>query len=422
MVRFFGAALISLAVWANHAGAADIAVDVSSGTILTSTDADALRLPASLAKLMTAFVAFEAMEAGEITDGSRVTVSKFAAARPPVKLRLRAGTEIKFADVLGAAVVGSKNDAAVVVAEAVAGSQRAFVERMNDAASRLGMTNSRFANATGLPEAGQRTTARDIALLSRALLMRFPQRARLLSKRSVSALGRRVSTTNPLFGRVRGAGGLKTGFTCAAGYSVAALVERDGRKVIAVTLGHASKNARLSSARGLIEAAFKLPVTGETLDSGKVRAGSPPDIGACSGAGASLVATDISPEEKALYAAELAKARARADRQAVWRPSVSNPPPLPAKPPSPPPLSGWAVFMGAFPTRDASNAELRVFHRRIGGRGTIRVEGRPRDGKFLAVIYGLEQRTASALCKSVSRYCVTLTPARLLNTKAQWRR
>jgi D-alanyl-D-alanine carboxypeptidase len=423
MVRHFGTALIALALWTGTARAADIAVEVASGAILTETDADSLRLPASLAKLMTAFVAFEAIEAGEISADSQVTVSKFAAARPPVKLRLRAGSEIAFDEVLGAAVLGSKNDAAVVVAEAVAGSEAAFVARMNNAARRLGMTNSRFANATGLPAPDQQTTARDMALLSRALLIQFPQRAQLLSRRSVTARGQRVSTTNPLFGRVAGAEGLKTGFTCAAGYSIAALVERDGRRVIAITLGHASKNTRLRAVRGLISAAFKLSPSGDVLAAGPLRSGAPPDIGACSGAPATLLATDISPEEKALYAAELAKARARVGSRVAQRPVVvpARPAP-PAPPPAPPPLFGWAVFLGAQSSQSEARVLVEATHRRLGKRGTIRIERRARDGRSLALIYGLDQPTASALCKAVSRYCVTLTPARLLNPKAQWRR
>ena len=422
MVGNFRAALIAAFLLVQPTQAADIAVDVSDGVILTATDADDLRRPASLTKLMTAFVAFEALEAGEIKSDTKVTVSKFASARPPVKLGMRSGSKIGFAEVLGAAVVGSKNDAAVVVAEAVAGSLETFVARMNTAALRLGMTNTRFANATGLPAQGQYTTARDMALLSRALLSQHPERARLLSRRSVTALGRRISTTNPLFGRVKGAEGLKTGFTCAAGYSIAALVERDGRRVVAVTLGHATKNARLSAARGLIDAAFQLSGTGETLASAAATRGTPPDIGACSGAPATLIATDISPEEKALYAAELAKARSRVNWQSTSRPLVPVRRAQPAPPPAPPPLSGWGVFLGAHTSSAAARERLALAHRRLGKRGTIRVERRQRDGRTLAVIYGLDQQTASALCKSVSSYCLTLAPARLLNRRAQWRR
>jgi len=417
MARFYRAGLIVAALCASPGMAADIAVDLASGAVLTSTDADAPRLPASLTKLMTAYVAFEAMAAGEITSETNVNVSRFAARRPPVKLRLRAGSEIEFSEVLGAAVVGSKNDAATVVAEAVAGTQNAFVDRMNAAAARLGMTNTRFANPTGLPKPDQQTTARDMAILATELLTNFPERSRLFSRRSVTALGRRVSTTNPLFGRVTGAEGLKTGFTCAAGYSIAALIERDGRRIIAVTLGHRKKADRLSAARGLIEAAFKLAGTGATLVPAAPNSATPPDIRACSGAPATLMATDISPEEKALYAAELAKARQRV----ALRPSQPRilPAPLPA---IPPPLSGWGVFLGAHPTPQLARAKLRALHVRIGGRGTTGLETRRRDSRSLAFLYGLNRATASAICKRLTSYCIVLTPARLLNPKAEWRK
>ncbi len=425
MARWFRAAMIGSVLLAQPAYAADIAVDIATGMILTATEADALRRPASLAKLMTAYVAFEALASDEVAEGERVPVSAFAARTPPVKLRMRAGSKIEFAEALGAAVVGSKNDAAVVVAEAIAGSEEAFVERMNVTASHLGMSNTRFANATGLPAPGQQTTARDMALLSRAMLTQFPQRSKLLSRRSVTALGRRVSTTNPLFGRVKGAEGLKTGFTCAAGYSVAALVERSGRRIIAVTLGHPSKNSRLREARGLIEAAFKIADGGDALTPAKAKAGLPPDIGACSGAATQLIATDISPEEKALYAAEVAKARQRAAGEPnLPRPSIARvlSKKEPPKPLAPPPLSGWSVFIGAHISEQAAETRLQAAHRLLRQRGTIRVERRVRDGRFLALIYGLDQRIAVNFCKSVSTYCLTLTPARLLNARAQWRR
>lgn len=411
------AALALIACLAGPTSAADIAVDLSSGAVLTATEADAPRYPASLTKLMTAYVAFAAIEAGEIDPDAAVAVSRFAARTPPVKLSLRAGSEIGFTDALEAAVVGSKNDAAVVVAEAVAGSQPAFAERMNAAAARLGMSNTRFINATGLPGTGQQTTARDMALLSRALLSEFPQRSLLFSRRSVTVKGRRVSTTNPLFGRVKGAEGLKTGFTCAAGYAIAALVERENRRILAVTLGHKSKDARLAAARGLIEAAFQLQGIGTPLAPATASSVPPLDVGACSGATAPLVATDISPEERALYAAELAKARQRV---------VTAPPPPPARVipqrPALPPPSGWAVFLGAHPSRDDAKRRLATFRARFGRRGVPYIERRGRDGRHLAVIHGLDRATASARCKAAQGYCLVLTPARLLNPRAQWRR
>ena len=424
MGRGIGASVLVACLWGLPVLGADIAVDVASGEILTATDADAPRLPASLTKLMTAYVAFEAMAEGEVKPDQRVEVSRFAARRPPVKLGLSVGRTVPFFEILSAAVVGSKNDAAAVVAEAVAGSETAFVMRMNDTARALGMTNTTFANATGLPAPGQKTTARDIALLSRALLLTYPKRSELFSRRSVTALGKRVGTTNPLFGRVKGAEGLKTGFTCAAGYAISGLVKRDGRSIIAVTLGHKNKNARLSAVKGLIEAAFKLSGSGEFLQSSPAGSLPPPDVGACGAATVNVVATDIPPEEMALYAAELAKAKRRV---AVKKWQSSPPQTLPTKPKEPvaavpPPLSGWAVFLGAHANEQIARSAIRALRLRIGKRGIGRTERRLRDGWYLALVHGLDRNAAAAFCRVSDRYCVVLPPARLLNNRAQWRR
>lgn len=424
MGRVFGAAALVTSLWGAPVLSADIAIDVTSGEVLTASDADAPRLPASLTKLMTAYVAFEAMAKGEVEADESIKVSRFAARRPPVKLGLSVGMTVPFFDILSAAVVGSKNDAAVVVAEAVAGSEPAFVARMNDAARALGMTNTTFANATGLPAPGQRTTARDIALLSRALLLTYPKRSQLFSRRSVKALGKRVGTTNPLFGRVKGAEGLKTGFTCAAGYAIAGLVERDGRRIIAVTLGHQNKSKRLRAVKGIIEAAFQLPGLGELLQSGLSSRSPPPDVGACSGSTINVVATDISPEEMALYAAELAKAKRRVavNRWQSSPPQNVQPPQKQVTVTKPPPLSGWAVFLGAHANEQTARSAIRALRLRIGRRGIGRTERRVRDGWSLALVHGLDRKTASAFCRGSERYCVVLPPARLLNPRAQWRR
>ena len=259
-------------------------MDVERGAVLVADDADAIRRPASLVKLMSAYVAFAALEIGDVTEEEIVTISARAAGQPPVKLRLRAGQKVPFGDLLAAMAIGSKNDAAVAVAEAVAKSEDAFVARMNDAAEKLGMVNTRYANASGLPASGQRTTARDVAILALALLTDHPERSLIFSERRTRAAGRGVTTTNPLFGRVPGAQGMKTGFTCAAGYNIAGLVEREGRRVLAVTLGHPGKSARLRAVKALIEKGFKALGTDEPLGPGLPDATPPPNIGGCSGA------------------------------------------------------------------------------------------------------------------------------------------
>ena len=421
------ALILLLALAPTSASAAQIAVDVDRGTVLLADDADAVRRPASIVKLMTAYIAFAALEAGDVTDEDPVTVSKHAARQPPVKLRVRAGQTLPFGELLAAAIIGSRNDAATAVAEAVAGSEGAFVERMNAAATRLGMTNTRYANASGLPTPGQRTTARDTALLALALLTDYPERSQLFSERKTRAGGKGVTTTNPLFGRVPGAQGMKTGFTCGAGYNIAGLVERDGRRVLAVTLGHKTKGGRLTAIKALIGKGFDALGSGSPLETGVAVPQAPPHIGACSGkAIAKAKESDawIPPERpKPVRPAPVMT------RRVVVLPKPAPPPPrtIVRKPPPPPPLSGWAAFLGAFSSEQEASARLAAVNALATKARTLPVKifPRPRDGRRLGVIYGLTQPQARAICtlaKGIGQYCLTLGPKTLLNPKARWRR
>ncbi len=420
------------------ASAAEIAVDVERGAVLVADDADAIRRPASLVKLMSAYVAFAALEIGDVTEEEIVTISARAAGQPPVKLRLRAGQKVPFGDLLAAMAIGSKNDAAVAVAEAVAKSEDAFVARMNDAAEKLGMVNTRYANASGLPASGQRTTARDVAILALALLTDHPERSLIFSERRTRAAGRGVTTTNPLFGRVPGAQGMKTGFTCAAGYNIAGLVEREGRRVLAVTLGHPGKSARLRAVKALIEKGFKALGTDEPLGPGLPDATPPPNIGGCSGA--AIARADPSSDKP--DALEKNDAYIPPERPGSGQKIAILPVPLPvlpkkAAPPAPapapvprrppPPLSGWASFLGAFSSERQAATHLAAVGRLATKthRLPTKVILRPRDARHLGVIHGLSRAQAQAICalaKRAGHYCLTLSPAALLNPKARWRR
>lgn len=430
------ALILALAFAPGIAPAAEIAVDVDRGTVLVADDIDAPRHPASIVKLMSAYVAFAALEIGDVTEEDIVTVTARAARQPPVKLRLRAGQKLPFGDLLAAMAIGSKNDAAVAVAEAVAGTEAAFVARMNAAAAALGMVNTRYANPSGLPAPGQRTTARDTAILALALLTDHPERSLIFAERRTRAGGRQVTTTNPLFGRVTGAQGMKTGFTCSAGYSIAGLVEREGRRVLAVTLGHPAKAARLVAVRALIEAGFDAlgtgPGTGTPLEPGGVSPGIAPNIGGCSGRAVAGVASTPGPEvpERVVNDAYVPPDRPEPPRQIVRVPEPVLPGPAsPAlrRPPPPLPLSGWAAFLGAFATeREASIRLARVGRAVTTARILpVKIVPRPRDDRHLGVIHGLTRAQAQAVCgvaKRAGAYCLTLSPEALLNPKARWRR
>src|SRR5262252_5722626 len=197
-------------------------LDAADGRILYSEDADNQWHPASLTKIMTAYVTFEALKEGKLTLASKIGCSELANSQPPSKVGLPVGAEMTVETALQALIVKSANDVAVMLAEAVAGSQDAFVEKMNATAARLGMTRTKFINANGLPAAEQVTTARDLAKLSMAVVKDFPEYAPLWAQMDVRIGNRHLRTHNGLLANYEGADGLKTGFICDSGFNVVA--------------------------------------------------------------------------------------------------------------------------------------------------------------------------------------------------------
>ena len=246
---------------------AAVVVDAQTGQVLHARSANRRLRPASLTKLMTTLVALDHLQATGTSLESQWTVSSHAAGQPAVRLGLRAGRQHAASVILDALLVASANDAAVVAAEAVAGSELAFAQQMNAVAKRLGLTRTRFANASGLPASAQYTTARDMAVLARHLWQRFPRERRRFSKTGLHFRGRWVSTTNPLLGSYRGAAGMKTGFTCRAGFNLIGVAERGGRAVIAVVLGAPTREKRNAVVRSLLDRAFsgRASTQGSTL-------------------------------------------------------------------------------------------------------------------------------------------------------------
>ncbi len=231
---------------------AGIVVDAKTGKTLYASSADAPRYPASLTKMMTLYVLFEDMERGRFTGKSRLKVSKNAAAQPPTKIGLRAGQTIRVDSAIRALAVRSANDVAVVVAENVSGSVAAFASRMTRTAHAIGMKNTTFRNTSGLPDARQKTTARDMALLGRALQDRFPKHYSYFSTRHFSWGKKKYRNTNRLLGAVRGVDGIKTGYTRASGFNLVTSVDRDGRKIVAVVMGGRTSKRRNAQMKSLI--------------------------------------------------------------------------------------------------------------------------------------------------------------------------
>jgi D-alanyl-D-alanine carboxypeptidase len=232
---------------------AGIVVDAGSGAVHYAEDADSRRHPASLTKLMTLYVLFQEIEAGRFALSSKLPVSANAAKMPASKLGLKRGQKIAVKDAILAITVRSANDVAVVVAEAIAGSEAAFVERMNREARALGLSSTRFRNSTGLPDARQITSARDIATLARLLQVRFPERYSYFGVRSFSYKGRKLTSTNQLLGEISGVDGMKTGYIRMSGYNLVASAKRGGKRIIVVVMGEKSGSARNGHVAALID-------------------------------------------------------------------------------------------------------------------------------------------------------------------------
>ena len=232
---------------------AGIVVETESGRVLYSEDADSIRHPASLAKMMTLYLLFEAVRDGRFDMRSELAVSARAASQPASKLGLKAGETISVRDAILALCVRSANDVAVVVAEAIAGSEPAFAARMTARGRGLGLASTRFTNASGLPDPKMVTTARDIAVLARALQTDFPERYAFFSTRSFTYEGRKLTSTNQLLGALPGIDGMKTGYIRASGYNLVASAKRGGKRIIVVVMGEKSGSARNGHVAALVE-------------------------------------------------------------------------------------------------------------------------------------------------------------------------
>ena len=232
---------------------AAIVVDTNSGKTLTETNADSSRHPASLTKIMTLYLLFERLEAGKMKLGSQLPVSEHASEQAPTKLGLRPGQHISVEDAIRGIVTRSANDAAVVVAEAVGGDEETFAKMMTGKAHALGMSRTTYVNASGLPDDAQVTTARDQAILGRAIQERFPVYYTYFSTPSFVFRGEEIRNHNHLLGRVEGVDGIKTGYTRASGFNLVTSVKRNNRHLVAVVLGGSSAGARDARMRDLIE-------------------------------------------------------------------------------------------------------------------------------------------------------------------------
>ncbi len=265
----FAAFLIGLAASLSVTGSASanakyagVVIDVKTGKTLYADNADNLRYPASLTKIMTLYMLFGELEAGRVSLNTRMKVSKRAAGQAPSKLALKVGSTIRVKDAISALVTKSANDVAVVIAEHIGGTESKFAAKMTNTARRLGMKKTTFKNASGLPNSGQRTTARDMARLGMAIQDRYPKYYKYFSTRSFTYKGKSYRNHNRLLGTVKGVDGIKTGYIRASGFNLVTSVKRDGRHIVAVVMGGRTGKSRDAHMKSLIGRYLKSASTG----------------------------------------------------------------------------------------------------------------------------------------------------------------
>ena len=232
---------------------AAIVVDAKSGKVLYSSNPDAKRHPASLTKMMTLYMLFESIDSGKTSLKTKIKMSSRCAGQAPSKLGIKAGGTISARDAILALVTKSANDVACAIGEHLAGSESGFARKMTARAHALGMTKTKFRNASGLPDPAQVTSARDMATLGRALQEHFPSHYKYFSTRSFKWKGATIANHNRLLGRVEGVDGIKTGYTRASGFNLVSSVKRGNRQIVAVVLGGDSGKARDQKMASLIE-------------------------------------------------------------------------------------------------------------------------------------------------------------------------
>ena len=381
------AILLTLFCVPHLASAANIVVEAGTGAVISSDAPNHLWYPASLTKLMTVYVALSEIEAGRLSFDDKIKVSQHAARQNPVNFGLRSGQIITVRQAINATIVASANDAAVALAEKIAGSEDVFATRMTGMAQDLGMSRTVFQNASGLPVDGQVTTARDMAVLAASFLRDFPQHYDLFNQRSVTIGKRSRGTVNSILGLYEGADGMKTGFTCASGYNMVTSAERNGRRLIGVVLGSHDRNQRSRDMKHLLDGGFA--------------GAQPPAITLVSLAERVTEADDGDPPT-ILSGGDCTAPHILAS-------SIIS---------SPGALSGWAVALGSYRSRDRAQQALKSAQDALGsagraGRPAIIKQGTISLSRYNVMLSGLKEESARKACRDLAakdKYCVTFSP------------
>jgi D-alanyl-D-alanine carboxypeptidase len=375
-----------------------IVMDARSGEILYNERADSVRYPASVTKVMTLYLTFEALASGRLHLNDLITVSPLAASQPATKLGLRAGETITVEQAMDAMAVHSANDMAVAMSERIGGTEARFAAMMTLKAQQLGMLSTRYVNANGLPDSRQVTSAHDMAILTRAVLRDYPQYYHFFSQQQFSYRGRTYANTNHLLGKMPGVDGLKTGFTNAAGFNLDASAMRNGHRLIVVVMGGSSSAVRNANVEGLLLTGFDVMERrdrGERIASTQAMFGQPSTL-YTSGRFAARN-EDNDPIDVVLtrgtvqpgpIAVSSTMAEARAEQAADARGGS--------------PSRAWWVQVGEFRSRAAARSQIETVSHRFGrlfdnAEGSVENAGRTYRARFS----GLSETAAKDACSTI---------------------
>lgn len=389
---------------------AAIVVDAKSGEVLYAKRPDSPRYPASITKVMTLYLTYEALAAGRLSLDDEVVFSPHAAAQAPTKLGIRAGDSITVLEAIQALCTLSANDAAVALAEKLGGTESRFATLMTLRAQELGMQNTHFANANGLPDSRNISTARDIAILSRAAMRDYPQYYRFFSQVSFNFRGRTIYNHNHLLSEVPGVDGLKTGFTNASGYNIAISGVRDNRRLIVVVLGGPTRVIRDRAAESLLLTGFDvirrrnlgedIQVAQNFFEPPALAAATQPSIEqGDANDGLAIRLTSAPPPGRASQI-QIVEGRSVAKFNGKSKPAVVE--------------GRWTVQVGSFNNRSDARQQLAMSSKRYSKHfDDARAIALKDAGKYRARFSGMSEASAKAACrdlKSDRQPCLVIGP------------
>jgi len=390
--------------WANSRYAS-IVMDANTGEVLHDSNADASRYPASLTKMMTLYMLFEALERGKITLNTRMPVSAHAASMPQTNIGLRVGETLSVRDAIPALIVRSANDAAAVVAEALGNTEPNFGNLMTQKARQLGMTATTFRNASGLPNNAQKTTARDMARLSSRLMKDFPQYYHYFSTPSFRYKGTTYNSHNRMVRNTQGVDGLKTGFIRASGFNVATSAKRNNRRVIAVVMGGNSAAARDQHMVQLLDRSFNQVASkprNRNQNAEKLIAKAPVPV-----AKPVINLARATPDPAAILRGERHASSNQSPGVASYvTPASFTPAASTTRMTQNVPLvhhDSWAVQIGSYYEPDRAHAQARAATRWVAGEvAVVEVEISNRT-MYRARLVGFQKKQAHTVCQNLSR-------------------